>query len=224
MQFIVTTIASHTAKSNLITYQIIDTNTKLDGCLVQGYAPKSVELVPGVYQDVPYFVAKGIFGFNRPKNIKSLEKQLQAKAPKGEKRTWRAEAPQLFDEIAKLNIEQPEEPKGEFIGKPGEQITILVKSCECIHSHEWVSSFGWRHNGHGWERPHGTKCLWKITDMNENVYMFSSSGPVINDFLSDVTPGTILETTVDSHQMFHSLRQTWVTRPKKAKGLFELLG
>lgn len=224
MQFIVTTIASHTAKSNLITYQIIDTCTKLDGCTVQGYAPKSVELVPGACQNIPYFVAKGIFGFNRPKNIKSLERQLQAKAPKGEKRAWRAEAPQLFDEISKLNIEEPEEPKGEFIGTPGEQITIMVKSCECVHSHDWTSSFGWRHNGHGWERPHGTKCLWKITDMNMNVFMFASSGPIINDFLAEIQPGTVLETKVDSHQMFHNLRQTWVTRPKKAKGLFELLG
>lgn len=215
MQFIVNTIASYTAKSNLITYQIIDTNTKLDGCLVQGYAPKSVALVAGESQNVPYFVAKGIFGFNRPKNIQSLEKQLQTKAPKGEKRAWRAEVPQLFDEIAKLNIEELEEPKGEFIGKQGEKITIMVKSCECIHSHNWCSSFGWRHNGHGWERPHGTKCLWKITDMNENVYMFSSSGTVINDFLSDVLPGTKLETKVDYHQIFRNLRQTWVTRPKK---------
>lgn len=54
--------------------------------------------------------------------------------------------------------------------------------------------------------------------------MFSSSGTVTNNFLSDVLPGTVLETKVDSHQMFHNLRQTWVTRPKKAKGLFELLG
>ncbi len=216
MQFIVNTIDSYTAKSNLITYQIIDTNTKLDGCLVQGYAPKSVELVAGESQNVPYFVAKGIFGFNRPKNIKSLEKQLQIKAPNGEKRAWRAEAPQLFDEIAKLNIEEPEEVHGEFVGKQGEKITIIVKSCECVHSHQWCSSFGWRHNGHGWERPSGIKCLWKITDMNENVYMFSSSGTVINNFLSDVLPGTKLETTVDFHQIFRGLRQTWVTRPKKA--------
>lgn len=223
MQFIIDSITAHTAKSNLVTYQIIDTNTKLDGCRVQGYAPKSVALQLG-YMNVPYFVAKGIFGFNRPKNIKSLEKQIQSIAPNGEKRAWRAEVPQLFDEIAKLNIEEPEQERGEFVGKPGEQITIMVKSCECVHSHDWSSSFGWRHNGHGWERPHGTKCLWKIVDMNDTVYMFSTSGTKTNDFLSDIVQGTILESKVDYHTTFRGLRQTWITRPKKAKGLFELLG
>ena len=122
------------------------------------------------------------------------------------------------------NIEEPEQERGEFVGKPGEQITIMVKSCECVHSYGWSFSFGWRHNGHGWERPHGTKCLWKIVDMNDAVYMFSTSGTKTNEFLSDIVQGTILESKVDYHTTFRGLRQTWIARPKKAKGLFELLG
>jgi hypothetical protein len=216
MQFIIDSITSYTAKSNLVTYQIVGTNTKLDGCIVQGYAPKSVALYLGS-MNVPYFVANGIFGFNRLKNIKSLEKQIQTIAPNGKKRTWRAEVPQLFDEIAKLNIEEPEEERGEFVGKPGEQITIMVKTCECVHSYCWTSSFGWRHNGHGWERPHGTKCIWKIVDMNDAVYMFSTSGNKTNEFLSNIGQGSILETKVDYHSTFRGLRQTWITRPKTAK-------
>lgn len=223
MQFIIDSITAHTAKSNLVTYQIINTNTKLDGCLVQGYAPKSVALQLG-YMDVPYFVAKGIFGFNRPKNIKSLEKQIQMLAPKGQKRAWRAEVPTLFEQIAKLNVEQPEEPRGEYAGKPGDSITIMVKECSCVYSNDWVAHSSWRHNGHGWEHPTGTRCLWRIIDMDDKTFMFSTSGDKTNDFLSNLTSGSIIETKIEYLGEFHGLRQTWITRPKKAKGLFELLG
>lgn len=115
MRFFVESISAYTAKCNLITYRIVDTNTILDECSVSAYAPKSVELVTGVTQEIPYFVANGIFGFNRLKNVKSLEKQLQEKAPKGQKRIWRAQASDLFSEISKLNIEVKEtekEPEG----------------------------------------------------------------------------------------------------------------
>lgn len=223
MKFIVESIVSNTDKSNLITYQIIDTCTKLDGCTVKGYAPKSVNLQLG-YSDIPYFIAKGIFGFNRPKNIKSLEKQLQAKAPKGEKRAWRAEVPTLFEHIAKLNVEEPEEPRGEYAGKPGDALTIMVKECKCVYSNDWMDQFSWRHNGNGWEHPTGTRCLWKITDMDERTFMFSTSGEKTNEFLSNLTTGSIIETKIDHLGDFHGLKQTWITRPKKAKGLFELLG
>lgn len=222
MKFIVVDVADNTKKSNLITYQIINTDTKLDGLFVKSYAPKSVQLVCGLEQDIPFFVAKGIFGFNRPNNVKSLEKQLQAKAPKGEKRLWRSEAGQLFDQIAKLNVEQPVPVQGQFVGNVGDLITFVVDQCVCVHSNHYVSHIGWRHNGHGWERPTSTKCLWKITDVDNNVYMFSTGGKVTNDFLSNISSGDVLTTTVDSHDVFNNMRQTWITRPKKAGGLFEI--
>lgn len=228
MRFFVNSIAAHTAKCNIVSYNIIDTNTILDGCEVTGYAPKSVELVPGVNQEIPFFVANGIFGFNRAKNVKSLERQLQAKAPKGQKRVWRAQANDLFTEISKLNIEVPEEekePVGSFIGEVGDKITIMVKSIELVHSHDWCSQWGWRHNGHGWERPHGTKCMWRITDGDDNIFMFSSSGEVTNGKLSDKSEETnnIIEATVDAHSVFRGVKQTWIRNIKFNPGLFGLL-
>lgn len=226
MRFFVESISDHTAKCNFITYRIIDTNTILDGCSVSGYAPKSVELIPGVNQEIPYFVANGIFGFNRPKNVKSLEKQLQEKAPKGQKRIWRSQANDLFSEIAKLNIEVPEEEKepiGSFIGEVGDTVMFSLKSLELVHSHNWTSQFGWRHNGHGWEHPHGTKCMWKFIDHDGNVYMFSSSGEVTNDKISNIKLGSIIEAKVDHHTVFRGVRQTWIRNIKPNTGLFGLL-
>lgn len=226
MRFFVESISAHTAKCNFITYRIVDTNTILDGCSVNGYAPKSVELVPGATQEIPYFVANGIFGFNRPKNVKNLEKQLQEKAPKGQKRIWRAQASDLFSEISKLNIEvkEPEkEPEGEFIGEVGDTIMFSLKSIELVHSHDWTSSWGWRHTGHGWERPSGTKCMWKFTDMDGNIYMFSSSGEVTNEKISNINNGSVIEAKVDSHNVFRGVRQTWIRNIKVNTGLFGLL-
>lgn len=229
MKFFVTAIDSYSEKSNIITYQIIETNTILDGCQVIGYAPKSVELVPRANQEIPYFVANGIFGFNRPKNVKSLEKQLQAKAPKGQKRIWRDQANDLFNEISKLNIEQPEEekePVGNFIGEQGERITLMAKKIELVYSRDWCNQFGWRHNGYGWERPHGTKCMWKIIDGDDNVFMFSSSGEVTNNKLSQKAEelNPIIEAKVNYHSVFRGIKQTWITNIKFNPGLFTLLG
>ena len=228
MKFFIAAISSHTAKCNFITYNMINTNTILDGCEVTGYAPKSVELTENMEQEVPFFVVNGIFGFNRPRNIKSLERQLQEKAPKGQKRAWRAQASTLFDEIAKLNIEvkEPEkEPVGSFIGEVGDKITIMAKSIELVHSHDWGSQWGWRHNGHGWERPHGTKCMWRIVDGDDNIYMFSSSGEVTNDKLSNKSgeSNPIIEATVDAHSVFRGVKQTWIRNIKFNPGLFGLL-
>lgn len=227
MRFFVETISAHTAKSNYITYRIIDTNTILDGCSIHSYAPKSVELVPGAAQEVPFFVCNGIFGFNRPKNIKTLEKQLQAKAPKGQKRAWKAQAADLFNEISKLNVEPPKEeekePTGDFIGEVGDIIMFSLKSIELIHSHDWVSGWGWRHTGHGWERPHGTKCMWRLIDNDDNIYMFSSSGEVTNSKMSEIKGGSVIEAKVDSHSVFRGVRQTWIRNIKVNTGLFGLL-
>lgn len=226
MRFFVESISAYTAKCNLITYRIVDTNTILDECSVSGYAPKSVELVTGITQEIPYFVANGIFGFNRLKNVKSLEKQLQEKAPKGQKRIWRAQASDLFSEISKLNIEVKEtekEPEGKFIGEVGNTIMFGLKSIEKVHSHNWISSWGWRHNGHGWERPSGTKCMWKFTDMDGNIYMFSSSGGVTNEKLSNINNCSVIEAKVESHKVFHGVRQTWIRNIKVNPSLFGLL-
>lgn len=224
MKLLVTSISAHSAKANLVTYEFINTSTLLDGCKVSGYAPKSVNLVLGLEQEVPFFVANGIFGFNRPRNIKSLEKQLQAKAPAGQKRAWRAMAPGLLDEVAKLNIEVEEEPTGEFIGSVGEQITFVTKSISCVSTREWVSQFGWHHTGHGWERPHYTWYMWKIEDMDGNIYMFSSSGNKTNADLEEVNPGTVIQAEVDEHKVFHGIRQTWIRKIKFNPDLFKLLG
>lgn len=229
MRFFVNSITSHSPKCNIVSYNIVDTNTILDGCEVTGYVPKSIELVPGVTQELPFFVADGIFGFNGRKNIKSLEKQLQAKAPAGQKRAWRAKAMDLFFEIRKLNVEVPEEekePTGNFLGKIDEKITVILKEFNCIHSHDWSNQFGWRHNGHGWERPHGTLQMWKFEDGDGNILMFKSSGEVTNsklDEMADKCP-MVIEATVTKHQIYHGVRQTWIKNIKfNPGGVFGLL-
>lgn len=226
MKLIVTAIADHSAKANLVTYEFINTSTILDGCKVSGFAPKSVTLVQGIEQDVPYFVANGIFRFNYQRNVKSLEKQLQAKAPKGQKRVWRAQAAELLSEVAKLNVEVEveEEPTGEFIGTPGETITFITKNIVCVHTRDWVNQFGWRHTGYGWERPHGTCYMWRIEDTDGNIYMFSSSGVKTNTILENAEAGAIFQAVVDEHKVYHNVRQTWVRKIKKNPGLFQLLG
>lgn len=229
MRFFINSITSHTEKSNVISYKIIDTGTILDGCDVRGYAPKSLELVAGIAQEIPFFIVNGIFGFNRPKNIKLLEKQLQAKAPKGQKRVWRAKAKDIFDEISKLNVEptkEEKEPTGLFLGEVNEKIIVIIKKIECIYSQEWTGSFGWRHNGHNWERPSGTKCMWKLEDGDGNILMLSSSGDVTNHKFYEMSNQgpVVIEAVVTQHKVFRNTRQTWIKNVKfNPGGLFGLL-
>lgn len=229
MRFFVKSISSYSSKCNIITYNIIDTNTILDGCEVTGYAPKSVELVPGANQEIPYFVANSIFGFNCSKNIKSLEKQLQAKAPKGQKRVWKAQAYDLMVKIVKLNVEVPEEekePVGNFIGNTGDKITAVLKEFSCIYSENWTDYHSWRHTGYGWTHPSGVRRLWKFVDGDGNILMLSSSGDVTNDKLhemSDKCP-VVIEAKVVKHEVFRGVRQTWIKNVKfNPGGLFGLL-
>lgn len=223
MKLLITSIVAHSAKANLVTYEFINTSTILDGCKVSGFAPKTVTLIPGQEQEVPHYVANGIFEFNWGRNVKSLEKQLQAKAPAGQKRIWRAQAADLLRKVSELNVEVKSEPTGKFIGSIGESITFVTKSVECVYTQDWTSSFGWRHNGHGWERPSGTKRIWKIEDMDGNIFMFSSSGNKINSALEEVPTPTVLEVTVDEHKVYHDTRQTWIRKIKFNPGLFNLL-
>ena len=69
--------------------------------------------------------------------------KMTVKGPKGE----------LSKEFNKdINIEVKEtekEPEGEFIGEVGNTIMFSLKSIEKVHSHNWISSWGWRDNGHG---------------------------------------------------------------------------
>lgn len=223
MRLLVTSISAHTAKANLVTYEFINTSTLLDGCKVSGYAPKSVTLIPGQEQEVPRYVANGIFGFSWGRNVKSLEKQLQAKAPAGQKRIWRSQAVDLFRKVSELNVDVPAEPTGSFVGAIGEKITFIAKSIECVHTRVWTSQTGWRHTGHGWERPSGIKCMWRIEDMDGNIYMFSSSGNKINSRLGEVPVPTVLEVVIDEHKVYHDTRQTWIRNIKFNPGLFNLL-
>lgn len=225
MKLFVKTIEQYSAKANLITYTFIDTNTILDGCDVVGYAPTNVNLTANQEQEVPYFIAKGIFGFNCGRNIKSLEQQLQARAPKGQKRVWRAQTRDLFNQISALNVETPVEETGEFIGEIGKTVQFIAVKIEMIHSHDWIDHSHWKHNGYGWGHPCGTLQLWRITDCDGHTIMFKSSGTVINNKLSELAAAkaVMIEATVTNHDIFNGIRQTWVRNLKFPESLFQTL-
>jgi hypothetical protein len=217
MNFFVNSVVAHSAKANFIEYTFTNTNTILDGCIVSGYAPKSVELTAGVEQNIPYFVASGIFGFCGGKNIKSLEKQLQAKAPAGQKRAWRAKARELFYAQAELNVEPAEdeiEITGEFLGEVGQKLDVELQNIECVHTSNWVDRHSWRHTGDGWAHPSGEKVLWRFTTKDGNILMFSSYGNVTNEKLSDAKSNSTIHCVVDAHGVFRGVRQTWVKAVK----------
>lgn len=217
MRFFVDDIIEHTSKCNYITFHIVDTDTILDGCKVYGYAPKSVNLILGIIQDIPYFVCKGIFGFNCMKNIKTLEHQLQAKAPKGQKRIWRSQARDLFNEIAKLNVEETreeKEPIGKFVGEVNNKLLFLVESTELLFTSELKihkRGFYWR------------SYLWKIIDFDGNVYIFKTSGKRTHEKLSNMKHGTIIECEIVSHSVFNGVKQTQIRNVKFNTGLFKMI-
>ena len=65
--------------------------------------------------------------------------------------------------------------------------------------------------------------MWKFTDMDGNIYMFSSSGDVTNEKLSNINNCSVIEAKVESHKVFHGVRQTWIRNIKVNQGLFGLL-
>lgn len=227
MEFFIKSVTPHTKKCNIVEYTIIDGNTILDGCNVKSYVPNSFKFTPGIIMDVPYFIAKGIFGFNGQKNIKYLEKQLQAIAPAGQKRIWRAQATELFNKLSEKNIEKPlaeDDYVGNFIGQPGEEITVYITKVICVHTSEWVSN-RWRHTGYGWKRVTGCTKMWKLFDADGNVIMFKTSGAKMNNLLDEMMAkaGFIIRSKVDRHETFQNIRQTWINKIELNPDIFGLL-
>ena len=216
MKFFIASIADYSAKCNKVSFKIVETGTLLDGCFVDGFVPKSVELFEQVEMDVPFYVVNGIFGFNRMNNIKRLEQQLLAFAPAGKKRAYKAQAGMLFDEIAKLNVEQPVEEKGEFLGKLHEQLTEKIVKIELLATNHWVDIHRWRHTGTGWAHLSGIKHLWQFTTATGNKIMFSSSGVKTNAYIAELDRNTeyTLSGRVIEHSVYHANKQTWIKNIK----------
>lgn len=220
MKLFVKNIHQHTAKCNLVTMELVNTGSILDGCTVTSYMPMSLQLNVGEINEIPQFAANGIFGFNRSKNIKALQAEVQQKAPAGKKREFRNQVCELFNKAAELNIEVPVEEQeiiGEYVGKRGEEIRIVVKNISCIWSGSHRYTNIWRQTGYGWERPVVTKCMWKVEDADGHIFMFSSGGEVTNGTLEEVVEGETLSAVVTEHSKFRNVRQTWVKNLKPAK-------
>lgn len=180
MNFFINTISEHSAKANKVNIQFIDTNTILDGCSINIYTPKSIELKESEVFDLPFFICDGIWGsFLRSTHIKNLENQVKKKAPRGHKMEMKAKTVEIFDSLRVLNVKEEipiTEDVGKFVGKVGDKVLLTLNIDKILYSADWCDQSSWRHNGHGWEHPSGTSVLWQLSDSEGNIFIFKNSG------------------------------------------------
>ena len=85
--------------------------------------------------------------------------------------------------------------KSEYIGKVGDRITILISDYRVITS---------------WETQYGITAIYKITDENGNVFIWKTSGGIVDDTKK-------ISATVKSHNEYNGTKQTEITRCRVSK-------
>lgn len=220
MNFFVEHITQYSARANVLDLKFVGTNTKLDGKVVQVYAPKSVELEEGKEQDIPFFICSNIWNSClTEKNVKLLKSAYQNEAKPGQKRASRDEAVTDFYAARALNIEQPPkevEKVGQYVGNIGEELFANLSVERLLYTKEG-QGWDWRHNGNGWEHPSWVTCLWQMKDENGNFFILRTSSDKINNIL-EVGQHITVKCTISSHDEFRGMRQNHIS-VKSAKSI-----
>lgn len=90
-----------------------------------------------------------------------------------------------------------QERKSEHQGQVGSKLTIEVESVKCVTS--WDSCFDGYHTT--------TTYIWKIVDLQGNVYTWKSS-----KWMDEENPPKVIKGTVKEHKVFREVKQTELTR------------
>lgn len=216
MKFFVNNFESYSEKSNLAKISFINTNTIIDNCSINIYVPKSVPLVSNSEVDIPYFIAEGIWTNYMSKHIKNLESQVQAKAPKGEKRKWKKQVANIFNQVHSLNEKEPEpEPTGNFIGIIGAKFYTEIIVDKSLFINDWTDNSHWTHNGSEWKHPSGTSVTWRFLDKEGNVFIYSTSSDKTNKKLYNfqkTKEQVFISCFILNHSIFRGQRQTKLSR------------
>jgi hypothetical protein len=112
--------------------------------------------------------------------------------------------PTYYRHLKQLEYEEKKknrpESKSQHQGRIGERITFTIASAECVASMETM---------------YGTSFLYKFTDKDENVYMWST-GKILG-----LTETNIFDVTgtVKSHSEYNGVPQTYLTRCKLSRPL-----
>ena len=94
-------------------------------------------------------------------------------------------------ESAKL-AENSTEYNSEFVGAPGDKVSFSPCSITCVYSNE----FGY----------YGPTYMYKITDKDNNVYMWSTSKQINIDNRYEVSG------VIKKHEEYKGVKQTWLIR------------
>ncbi len=100
---------------------------------------------------------------------------------------------------AQKKAEQEAGQMSEYQGQVGDRLEIKVASVKCITS--WTSCFDGYHET--------TTYVWKITDVNGNIFTWKTSS-----VLNEDKPPVSIKGTVKGHTEFRTVKQTELTRCK----------
>lgn len=218
MNFFVKTIENYSEKANRVDIKFINTNTIIDDCSIKIFVPKSIDLIPNEENNIPFYIAESIWTnyYCTTQHIKSLEKQVKLKAPKGKKIEWKKMVNSIFYDVRKLNEKEPDpEEVGNFVGIPGQNILTQIRVDKLLYTNEWQDIHRWTHTGYNWEHPSGTSCLWRLIDKNGEHLTYKTSSDNINERLNQLLKSQeycVISGIVVRHEVFRGQRQTKLTR------------
>lgn len=102
---------------------------------------------------------------------------------------------------AKRKAEMEAGKVSDYVGQVGDRVDVQIASVKCITS--WESCF----NGYSTT----TTYVWKITDVNGNIFTWKTS-----KWMDEENPPASMKGTVKEHKMFREVKQTELTRCKVA--------
>lgn len=216
--FIVDSINPYSAKCNKVALRFTNTATILDGLSLTAFVPNRVELTVGQENFIPAFVVSSIVygGYSTAKLVKSLQQQARAKAKPGLKIAAAQQVEAVFrtrmaEVLEAVKVEEAnKEPIGEYAGTVGETQEFIIEKIEEVYSND-VTFGGWRHNGHGWEHPHGTCTLLRLFTTDGKLLMVRTySVKRVVERLDDSTLPVTIRAKVTSQEVYRGERQTWI--------------
>ena len=186
------------------------------------FAPSSVKFNENQVNEVPYWLAKNIWNSNSTHYIlKELIKQGKATTSKRkEKSALVLKIMEAFTEAEKLNIEEPIEETGEFVGEVGDTIITNAKVDKLLKSYVTTYSGMWKqvptYDGFcTWAHPSADVCLWQLSDEENHIFILKSTNDTVNGFLSTASGTFQMKAKIIGHNSFRGQKQTVIQVKKQ---------
>lgn len=108
--------------------------------------------------------------------------------------------------------------KGQFVGEPGQKITLNLKYDKCLSSRDGYG-FGWVHKNGFWAHPNWTSYIFQLSDEQGNIFICKTSSDNVAKLIKDLKDYSPVKCSIINHKVFRDTNQTeiYISAPRAKK-------